>query len=103
HRRDPRRARAGRILRPFRHPSRSRLGGRPAWPIPRRPIPRRKGVVPVPGIPLRKYVIASALGFGATGALIAGISLMSAPAQAQLGGVVFDPRNYSQNLLTAAR
>jgi type IV secretion system protein TrbJ len=30
-------------------------------------------------------------------------SLLSAPAQAQFGGVVYDPSNYAQNVLTAAR
>src|SRR3546814_7191273 len=30
-------------------------------------------------------------------------ALVPAPASAQLGGVVFDPRNYAQNILTAAR
>lgn len=29
--------------------------------------------------------------------------LLTVPAQAQFGGVVFDPRNYAQNILTAAR
>lgn len=29
--------------------------------------------------------------------------MLSAPAQAQLGGVVYDPTNFSQNVLTAAR
>jgi P-type conjugative transfer protein TrbJ len=57
----------------------------------------------VPRIPFRNYVIASALGLGATGAVVVGVSLTSAPARAQFGGVVFDPHNYSQNLLTAAR
>jgi P-type conjugative transfer protein TrbJ len=55
----------------------------------------------VPRIPLRKYAIASALGLGATGALIMGVSMTSTPASAQLS--VFDPSNYTQNLLTAAR
>lgn len=30
-------------------------------------------------------------------------SLVSAPAQAQFGGIVYDPSNYAQNVLTAAR
>jgi P-type conjugative transfer protein TrbJ len=54
-------------------------------------------------IPFRKYLVASALGLGAIGSLTMGISVSSIPARAQLGGVVFDPRNYSQNILTAAR
>jgi P-type conjugative transfer protein TrbJ len=49
---------------------------------------------------IKKYVIAALLGTGAIGALGAGM-LTSAPASAQLS--VFDPSNYSQNLLTAAR
>jgi type IV secretion system protein TrbJ len=48
----------------------------------------------------RKYLIASALGLGATGALIMAVTA-STPAQAQW--TVFDPSNYSQNILTAAR
>ena len=51
--------------------------------------------------PVRKYLIASALGLGATGAIIAGTGMTSVPASAQIS--VFDPANYSQNLLTAAR
>ena len=31
------------------------------------------------------------------------LSLAAAPAHAQLGGIVYDPTNYSQNVLTAAR
>jgi P-type conjugative transfer protein TrbJ len=54
-------------------------------------------------IHVRRYAIASALGLGAIGALVMGVSVPSTPAHAQFGGVVFDPRNYSQNLLTAAR
>ena len=49
----------------------------------------------------RKYLIASALGLGAVGSLIMGLSVPSRPAQAQI--TVFDPGNYSQNILTAAR
>ncbi len=41
--------------------------------------------------------IAAAILLSAAGSLIA------APARAQLGGIVHDPRNYSQNILTAAR
>jgi P-type conjugative transfer protein TrbJ len=51
--------------------------------------------------PVRKYLLASALGLGATGAVIAGVGMASAPASAQIS--VFDPTNYRQNLLTAAR
>ena len=49
----------------------------------------------------RKYLIASALGLGAVGSLVIGICVPSTPAHAQLK--VFDPGNYSQNILTAAR
>jgi len=49
----------------------------------------------------RKYLIASALGLGAAGALAMGVMLPSQPAHAQW--TVFDPSNYSQNILTAAR
>lgn len=52
-------------------------------------------------IPIRKYLIATALGAGAIGALTCALIVPSAPAHAQL--TVFDPSNYSQNLLTAAR
>ncbi|WP_414899721.1 P-type conjugative transfer protein TrbJ [Sphingomonas flavalba] len=49
----------------------------------------------------RKYLIASALGLSAVGSLIMGLSVPSTPAHAQI--TVFDPGNYSQNILTAAR
>lgn len=48
----------------------------------------------------RKYLIAGALGIGAASSLAIGIAMTSTPAQAL---VVFDPSNYSQNILTAAR
>ena len=48
----------------------------------------------------RKYLIAGALSVGATASLVVGLAMSSTPAQAI---VVFDPSNYSQNLLTAAR
>ncbi|WP_278392233.1 P-type conjugative transfer protein TrbJ [Sphingobium yanoikuyae] len=51
-------------------------------------------------IPTRKYLIATALRAGTIGSLVA-LIVPSAPAHAQL--TVFDPNNYSQNLLTAAR
>ncbi|MDR6846978.1 P-type conjugative transfer protein TrbJ [Sphingomonas sp. BE137] len=51
--------------------------------------------------PTRKHLIASALGFGAIGSLAVTLIVPSAPAHAQF--TVFDPSNYSQNLLTAAR
>jgi len=49
----------------------------------------------------RKYLIASALSGGTVGSLFMGVVTTSTPAQAQL--TVFDPNNYSQNILTAAR
>jgi P-type conjugative transfer protein TrbJ len=52
-------------------------------------------------IVLRKYLITSALGLGAVGSLVMGVTMTATPAQAQL--TVFDPGNYSQNILTAAR
>lgn len=52
-------------------------------------------------IPVRKFLIASTLGIGSVGSLVMGLIMSSTPAQAQLS--VFDPGNYSQNLLTAAR
>ena len=48
----------------------------------------------------RKYLIAGALSVGATASLVVGVAVPSTPAQAI---VVFDPSNYSQNLLTVAR
>ena len=49
----------------------------------------------------RKVLIASALGIGTAGSLAMGLVTASTPALAQIS--VFDPTNYSQNLLTAAR
>ena len=49
----------------------------------------------------RKYLIAGALSVGTVASLIMGLTIPSTPAQAQF--TVFDPSNYSQNLLTAAR
>lgn len=46
----------------------------------------------------RKHLIATALGLGAVGSLTMGLATS---AQAQI--TVFDPTNYSQNILTAAR
>ena len=48
----------------------------------------------------RKPLVAFALGLAAAGGLIATISMPFEPAQAI---IVFDPSNYSQNILTAAR
>jgi type IV secretion system protein TrbJ len=49
----------------------------------------------------RKVLIATALSIGTTGSLAVGLIAASTPARAQLS--VFDPTNYTQNLLTAAR
>jgi len=49
--------------------------------------------------PLSRHLVAAALALGAPGSL--GMALWSAPASAQI--TVFDPTNYTQNLLTAAR
>src|SRR3546814_11791157 len=49
----------------------------------------------------RKYLIASALGLGAAGTLVMGVMVPSQPVHAQW--TVFDPSNYSPNILTAAR
>lgn len=51
-------------------------------------------------MPFKKPLIAGALGCAITGALTLATLTMSEPAQAI---VVFDPSNYSQNILTAAR
>jgi P-type conjugative transfer protein TrbJ len=52
-------------------------------------------------IPTRKFLIATVLGTVAIGSLACALIVPSAPAHAQF--TVFDPSNYSQNLLTAAR
>jgi P-type conjugative transfer protein TrbJ len=49
----------------------------------------------------REHVIAALLSLGASGSLALSIALPASPAQAQLR--VFDPGNYAQNILTAAR
>ena len=49
----------------------------------------------------RNYLLASALGFAAVGATATSFIIPIQPAQAQW--TVFDPSNYSQNILTAAR
>lgn len=52
-------------------------------------------------IPLHKHVIAGTLGLGAIGTVAIGVGIPGAPASAQF--TVFDPTNYRQNLITAAR
>jgi type IV secretion system protein TrbJ len=49
----------------------------------------------------RNYLVAGLLGAGAVGSLAMSLSVPAQPAHAQI--TVFDPNNYSQNLLTAAR
>src|SRR3546814_5367621 len=51
-------------------------------------------------IPLRRFLVASALAWGAAAGMGAGLLLQSSPAHAI---PVFDSANYAQNLLTAAR
>ena len=52
-------------------------------------------------VPTRKHLVATALGLGALGSLGVTLVVPTTPAHAQF--TVFDPSNYSQNLLTAAR
>lgn len=52
-------------------------------------------------LPLRHHVVTGLLGLGTLGALAFAVVLPGAPASAQIS--VFDPSNYSQNLLIAAR
>jgi P-type conjugative transfer protein TrbJ len=49
----------------------------------------------------RTHLITSALAIGTIGSLVMSVTLSGSPAHAQF--TVFDPTNYSQNLLTAAR
>jgi P-type conjugative transfer protein TrbJ len=49
----------------------------------------------------KKHIIAGVAGLGAISAVVMAMAMPAAPAQAQI--TVFDPSNYSQNLLTAAR
>ena len=51
-------------------------------------------------IPLKKYLIVGALGLCALGA---GVTAMLVPSQPAHAIIVFDPSNYGQNILTAAR
>ena len=52
-------------------------------------------------LPFKKYLMSGALAIGAAGSLVMGVITTATPARAQL--TVFDPGNYSQNILTAAR
>jgi P-type conjugative transfer protein TrbJ len=51
-------------------------------------------------IPVKSKILSAALSVTLTGAMIASVSIPATPAQAI---VVFDPSNYGQNVLTAAR
>ena len=50
------------------------------------------------GFPLRRAILAGVLASAAVVPMIAPM-----PAYAQFGGIVYDPTNYAQNVLTAAR
>lgn len=50
-----------------------------------------------------KKKLVRAVAAGALVAMTASGPMLAAPAHAQVGGIVHDPRNYSQNILTAAR
>ena len=54
-------------------------------------------------VPHRKTMIAAVLGLSACGLAVIGLVAPATPAHAQFGGIVFDPSNYAQNILTAAR
>ena len=49
----------------------------------------------------RKFVSMLAAGFAVLSVSVS--TMLPTAARAQIGGVVFDPRNYAQNILTAAR
>jgi P-type conjugative transfer protein TrbJ len=51
---------------------------------------------------MKKYVLHAATA-AMLGATTLGGAMLAMPAQAQVGGIVHDPRNFSQNILTAAR
>src|SRR5690606_22566785 len=93
---------AGRVPRRLSRGARPRLGRRASPRLPRREQRRgRPRPPPAEGALLMKSpILASVLaGIACTGAAI----IPLAPAHAQFGGVVFDPSNYAQNVLTAAR
>ena len=54
-------------------------------------------------VPKAKPMLAAMLGLGACGVAALGLVVPAPSAHAQFGGVVFDPSNYAQNILTAAR
>lgn len=51
---------------------------------------------------MKKNILCSITAAALVAASVSG-PMLSAPASAQVGGIVHDPRNYSQNILTAAR
>ncbi len=51
---------------------------------------------------MKKNILRSITAAALAAASVSG-PMLSAPASAQVGGIVHDPRNYSQNILTAAR
>src|SRR3546814_7255939 len=67
-------------------------------PDPQPPAPRRMTMTK--RLSFKKYLIASALSLGAAGSLTMALIVPTTPAQAI---IVFDPSNYSQNIMTAAR
>lgn len=54
-------------------------------------------------LPNPRPIVTAVLSLGACGALTLGLVAPATPAHAQFGGIVFDPSNYAQNILTAAR
>src|SRR5690606_7981380 len=76
-------------------PSRLRLGGRAS---PRRIPSTPAGATSMTGFPLRRAILVGVLAGAAVVPMIAPM-----PAYAQFGGIVYDPTNYAQNVLTAAR
>lgn len=52
---------------------------------------------------MKSRVFLRALAASAASLSVGAVALLPSAASAQIGGVVFDPRNYAQNILTAAR
>ena len=52
---------------------------------------------------MKRHRLASMLAAGAAVLSVSVSAMQPTAASAQIGGVVFDPRNYAQNILTAAR
>ncbi|WP_296615814.1 P-type conjugative transfer protein TrbJ [Sphingomonas sp.] len=57
--------------------------------------------MPIITLPIWKHAAAAVLSGGASAVLVASVAIPALPASGQIA--VFDPTNYSQNLLTAAR